>query len=142
MPLRNIEYLSKETGLCHRTVKKRLISLEPVKEDGPGRGTFYKSEEALALLYRPIVGDPANPEQRDRMTLTEARTRESSAKAHKVEIEIESLQRTRIPVEVMTEALDSAFGEIAAIIKKSGISEEDKEQIRAELRDIPKRLEW
>ena len=102
---------------------------------------MYNSWEALPLIYeceRMAVGD----EEGGPISLTQARTNESVTKAKLNQIQIESLEKTRIPIEVVNEAMDASLGEVKAIIEKSAIPDEEKKLMRDELSSIPERLKW
>ena len=128
--------------MTHRTVKRRLESLKPVEEAGPGRGTFYQSEEAWPLIFEKAPKAGGTEVDGKVVTLNEARTMESLSKTRLNQIEEETKLKQRIPIEVANEAMDAAFGEIKVIIEKSTLPEIEKKQIRDELTSIPERLKW
>lgn len=128
--------LHKLTGKARQTVARACTDLP--HEDGPRGARLYDSAKALAVLY---AGELAVV-QDEKVSLSAARTRESTAKALKTEIEIESLQRKRIPLEVFQHVTDALFGSIANIVKLSPLPEAAKEEIRALLRDAPCKLKW
>ena len=129
----NIENLADITGLDKRTVTKRLAELVPVEDTG-NRGKYYDSRVALPILYQ--VGQ-ANEGP---TTLTEARTRKETALAIKTELEIEAIQRERVPVATVIALMESISSEIINIHR--GIPDDAATRLSEELRDIPNRLKW
>lgn len=133
MPKISVNEMADLTGKAHRTIKLRLESLDPEKV-GPAH--LYDSKQALQLIYN---GD--RPETTT-ATLTEARTRESLAKALGAEIDNETKLKTRIPVEILNDVNDAFFGLLKAKIMGSKMSEADKRELIEEMRDIPTKLKW
>ena len=134
MPQRvSINQLNELTGKAHRTIKARLANLTGVHE---GVGIYYDSVSALDAIYN---GD--RPEA-STATLTEARTRESLAKALGAEIDNETKLKTRIPIEIVNDANDAFFGLLKAKIMGSKMSEADKRELIDEMREIPTKLKW
>ena len=125
------------TGKTHKTLKCRLSNLATTGTNpGRGGGSFYDSAQALTAIY---IGD--RPES-DTVSLTEARTRESLAKALGAEIDNETKLKTRIPIEIVNDANDAFFGLLKAKIMGSKMSEEDKRELIDEMREIPTKLKW
>lgn len=143
MPLRNIEFFVIETGMAQRTIKKRLENLKPVEEGGPGRGNLYQSDEAWPMIFgaqAKVARDSKGTPLIERKMIAECEERESKTRLNV--IEEETLQKTRIPIEIVNNTIDDAFAEIRAIIKSSPLPEEAKKLIFDELSDVPKRLKW
>ena len=140
-PVFSIDELSQITGKDRRTVKKRLGRLEPVV-DGGNAGIRYESQQALPLIYESERSTLVEDEDGGMISLDRARTLESIEKRTGLKIDNETKMKTRIPIELVNDALDAAFGEIKAIISKLSIPEEERDQIFAELRDVPSRLKW
>jgi hypothetical protein len=125
------------TGKTHKTIKGRLSNLAPTGTNpGRGGGDTYNSADALTLIYN---GD--RPEA-STATLTEARTRESLAKALGAEIDNETKLKTRIPIEIVNDANDAFFGLLKAKIMGSKMSDADKRELIDEMREIPTKLKW
>lgn len=131
----SVNQLAEMTGKDRRTVKKRLEGLEPVGKQG--RAVLYEVKEALPLIY--LVGQGPDVEG---ITLDEARRNESVAKTEKLHLEMESIRKQRIPVEVVNETLEEGLGAMKAVIKRSKLKPEEKEEIFRELREVPRRLKW
>ena len=129
----SVNMLAEWTGKDRRTIKARLANLEGA--DGP-KGALYNSVSALDAIYN---GD--RPEATT-ATLTEARTRESLAKALGAEIDNETKLKTRIPIEIVNDANDAFFGLLKAKIMGSKMSEADKRELIDEMREIPTTLKW
>ena len=129
----SINTLAEWTGRDRRTIKARLQSLNP---EIVGSAHNYDSAQALTAIY---IGD--RPES-DTVSLTEARTRESLAKALGAEIENETRLKTRIPIEIVNDANDAFFGLLKAKIMGSKMSDEDKQELIDEMREIPTKLRW
>ena len=135
--LATINELSEWTGKTCKTIKGRLVSLAPAGSNpGRGGGEVYNSVSALDAIYN---GD--RPEA-STATLTEARTRESLAKALGAEIDNETKLKTRIPIEIVNDANDAFFGLLKAKITGSKMSDEDKRELIDEMREIPTTLKW
>ncbi len=131
----SINKLAELTGKASRTIKARLSDLKPEKQ---GAALTYDSAEALAAIY---AGYGAMKDA-GAMTLTEARTRESLAKAEKTEIEIETMQKQRIPVDVINDAIEPVLALHKQIIMGSKLSDAEKREICESLRDIPRNMKW
>lgn len=131
----SVNQLAEMTGKDRRTVKKRLEGLEPVGKQG--RAVLYEVKEALPLIYQ--VGQGPDVEG---ITLDEARRNESVAKTEKLHLEMESIRKQRIPVEVVNETLEEGLGAMKAVIKRSKLKPAEKEEIFRELREVPRRLKW
>ena len=125
--------LAKLTGKAHRTIEKRLEKL-PFEVDG--KSHLYDSKSALEAIY---LGD--KPESTT-ATLTEARTEESLAKAEKTRIEIETMQRQRIPIDVINDAIEPVLALHKQIIMGSKLTDPEKREICESLRDIPRNMKW
>lgn len=123
--------LISETDLARKTGRSRSWILTRFADVSRHDGKITV-DDALRCLAKPGgTGD-----------LTEAKIRESNARAEKVEIEVENLQKTRIPIEVVNELLGAVLAETKAIIQQSGLDATSKKHIFAELRSIPERLKW
>lgn len=121
-------------------MKKRLGGLEPVLNAGT-RGITFNAWEALPLIYSADSQGIVSQDGQN-ISLTEARTRESLSKTRLNQIEIESKERTRIPLHVVEEVMEAALVETKAIIQRSPLPDEAKGQIFEELASIPERLKW
>lgn len=135
--LQSISQLADLTGLDRQTITRRLkaVSLAWTEQSS---AKMYESRDALPVLYR----HESAVAQDEKETLTAARTNESNAKARKTWIEVESLEKGRIPLEVFHPVLEQCFGGISTIIKRAPLAESAREEILAQLRDVPAQLKW
>lgn len=68
-----------------------------------------------------------------------------AADRKKIETEVETMKKERIPVEVVNSVNAEAFGAIAAILKAHKgkmLTDETISDIQSSLRDIPHKLKW
>jgi hypothetical protein len=92
----NISQLIELTGLNDRTVRKRLKTLNPVREDG--RAKFYDTKEALTLLYPTVAAEL----QRENLLF-------ERAKRKKAEIEVAKLSGELIPIAVIAREVSKEY---------------------------------
>ena len=135
MPRLSINQLAEFTGKSNATIKKRLDGMEFEKE---GHAYIYDSADALAAIYGQSNVD-ANGTPK---SLTEARTRESLAKAEKTELEVQTLRRERIPIDTLNDVNDAFFGLLKTKIMNSQLTELDKRELIDGIREIPTQLKW
>lgn len=109
-----INQLMELTGKSFRTVKKKIESLKPVREDG--RAGHYSTVDALKLIYATAV-DKANSELAKETLLLERARRE------KLEIEIGKLR-----------------GDLVAIDEVVKVVEKEYSFVRSQVRSLPSKL--
>lgn len=86
---------------------------------------------------------PLNPEREgSTMTLEQARTALAITQERKAAIEVETLDKERLPVAVLNQVMGQAFSEIRATIDASALPQKAKDDICDALKDVPKRLRW
>lgn len=117
--------LSEMTGLDRRTVKKRL---EDEEHEIAGHARLYTLRTAIRALTarREMSGSG--------MSLERARIEESQSKTRLNQIQIETLEKSRIPVESVIKAGQCVFGEVVAAIERSPLPEVEKLSVRAEIK--------
>lgn len=135
MPRFSIKQLAEMTGKTRETIKRKLDGLDYLEE---GTAYLFDSKEALEAIYG-VANDDYNGNPK---SLTEARTLESMAKAEKTQIEIETMRKERIPIEILNAALEKFFGLLKTRIMQGGPSEAWKKEMIESIRDIPKELKW
>ena len=135
MPHFSINYLAEMTGRTNRTIKAKLDGMEPSGKEG--RAVLYESKEALARVFD--FGKEGNP---DEITLEEARRNESVAKTEKLHLEMESIRKQRIPIEIVNETLEEYMGAMKSVVKRSKLTPEEKDELFREAREVPRRLKW
>ena len=96
-----------------------------------------KSFDAKLVLKLAEVGGDA-----PRLSLEEARTKETVLKSEKLALEISTLEKQRIPVDVVNDAVSSMAQAIRATIEASGLPDIDKQSIYEELQAVPERMIW
>ena len=124
----NIARLCECTGFSKDAIRRRvtMAGLNP-RDFDPRR----------VLQLSPIDGINA-----EKMSLEEARTKETIMKTEKLSIEIATLERQRIPVEQVSAAITDMSTAVRSTIDASGLPEIDKQDLYDELADIPNRLKW
>ena len=121
-----ISKISELTGIHRDTISKRLADLP--FEAGKKGAKLYSSEGALAAIYKTDSLEAARAEQ--------ART---AAQLNAIRADV--LRKTRIPIEIVLEALDETFQAIAATLKAAEgklLSRELINDIFDKFRSIPK----
>ena len=123
LSLSEIKFL---TGASDRTVKSAVKDLTP--EDGPKGAKLYGATESVRKVVAHFRDSKTG-------TLEEARTVESQAKAAKLQIEIETMQADRIPIELYRERLVMIADAVKRRVDDSDLPDEAKEMIFADIRD-------
>lgn len=135
MPVLSISQLAAFTGRDRRTVTKAVEHLD--FKEGPDNAHLYESEEALAAIYRP-AGSRAG-------TLDEAKREQALEAAALSRVRREELQRTRIPLEIVTRIWDAALQSFAATLKAARGKKMDVPKINElleKLRDAELPVTW
>jgi hypothetical protein len=129
----SISYLSEITGRDRRTVTNRVGHLQFTVE---GKAHLFDSAQALEAIYA------ADGPRQQMDALIAARTRLALANAQKLQIEIETLRKERIPIEVATAAIEPVLMLTKAKILGSDLTDDEKRALFDQLRSIPRQLGW
>ena len=132
---RTADLLQKKTD----TLKKWVARGCPAEK----KGRTWEFEIADVFDWRVQAERPASVQgDGEEITLDEARRNESIAKTEKIHLEMESIRKVRIPIEVMNESLDQCLAAMKAVVKRSKLPPGDKEEVFRELREVPRGLKW
>jgi len=93
---------------------------------GEKKATLYEARKAVHALVSVKLS-------RDRSTLDEARIRQTLADARCKELAAEKLEGSLVAVEEVLESQNAIFASIVAIVKKSLMSDNDKEDCLSEI---------
>ena len=110
MPNLSINELSGLTGKTRATVKKALDSIPFL--DGPNSAKLYPSKVALEKLYHAPDKDGG-----DFITAAEAQRQLTIARKEQINLEMEVTRKERIPLDVIESANDTAFSNVAGMLK-------------------------
>jgi hypothetical protein len=124
--LKSIKELSAIAGTNRETVEKRAAQLGLIPQDGPRNAKLYDTRAILQLV--PIPSRYGETEG-GRETRDQAAARKDSALADKTELEVARLRGDLAPVSELMEAQNAIFEQVAAIVKKSALTDADKEDI-------------
>ena len=123
----SIAGLSNATGFSRDAISKRKTLFE-LDDD-------FDPRDVLDL--KPLDEQNAN-----RVTLEQARTIETQLKSEKLEVELQTLRKERIPMEIFNQVLSDTCAVIKAVIEASDLEDKEKQQIFEELENIPSKLKW
>lgn len=112
------------TGFSRDAIRKRF--------DLFGLGKTADPREVFALKTLE--------ENKDSGSLEEARKRQAEADAHLKELQAQKLQSILAPVDDLRAELSTLFDSISAVIRKSNLDEDDKQDVLTQMSDIVK--EW
>jgi hypothetical protein len=120
---RSLNEIAELIGGCWKTVRKRAENLGLPYEDGPKGAKLYDTRKLLRLVEErqrneSITGGESLEEAKIRQTLADAEVKELTAKKLKGQL---------ASVTDLLEAQNAILDKIAAIIKKSSMSDDDKE---------------
>jgi hypothetical protein len=122
MSLLSIKQLAELVGTNRETVSKHAAGIGLVPVDGEKGAKLYDSRKLLRLVVLPsresIGGGESLEEAKIRQTLADAEVKELTAKKLKGQL---------ASVTDLLEAQNAILDKIAAIIKKSSMSDDDKE---------------
>jgi hypothetical protein len=122
MSLLSIKQLAELVGTNRETVSKHATGIGLVPADGEKGAKLYDSRKLLRLVALPsresIGGGESLEEAKIRQTLADAEVKELTAKKLKGQL---------ASVTDLLEAQNAILDKIAAIIKKSSMSDDDKE---------------
>ena len=125
MPLLSFNEIATLVGADRMTITRRVEQLNLPIEDGPRQAKLVDTRKLLQLVPPPTKSRTDGEES----TFEEARIRETLAKAKKTELEIEKLEGRFVDVTEIMEAQNALFDVIGARIKKSGLSDDEKEDM-------------
>jgi hypothetical protein len=140
MPKVSENALSEWTGKTRATIRKRLADMPYV--EGPQRERLREAKDALERIYAPEDTDDGE----QFVTTQEAQRRLTLAKGKQVELEMEVTTRTRIPIELVKQIMETGCTNIAGVIKAHRNKVFDEVAVGdclAELRGVEQQLnEW
>ena len=119
--------LSELTGKDRNTIRRLLSDLKPVR--GSHSAKLYESKLALETLY---LGN-----ENGFITTAEAVRRLTIAKEKEIVLNMEIKRGARIPIGDIMEISRQTFMQIRGVIIASKLSQEDKNEIFARLRELP-----
>lgn len=122
MSLLSIKQLSELVGTNRETVSKHAAGIGLVPVDGEKGAKLYDSRKMLRL-----VGLPSRESIGGGESLEEAKIRQTLADAEVKELTAKKLKGQLASVTDLLEAQNAILDKIAAIIKKSSMSDDDKE---------------
>jgi hypothetical protein len=126
MSLLPIQQIAAIAGTNRETVKKRADQLGLLPTDGEKGAKLYDSRTLVQL-----VPPPSKYGESDglRETRDEAAARKDSALADKTELEVARLKGELAPVREFLEVQNAIFDKLATIVKKSPMSDNEKEDM-------------
>ena len=121
--LKSIKEISAIAGTNRETVEKRANQLGLIHKDGEKGAKLYDTRAILQLVPCPSRGSEGAE------TKEEAQIRQILADAKLKELQSQKLEGDLAPVSEILTLQNSIFDSIAAIIKKSALSDDDKADI-------------
>jgi DNA-binding transcriptional regulator YiaG len=126
--LKSVKELSAIAGTNRETVQKRADQLGLVAVPGEKGAKLYDSRYLLQLIPTPTRASKSEADgESEGATLEEARIRSELAKAEKTELEIEKMKGSLADVSELLSSQNAIFDEISAIVKKSAMTDNEKE---------------
>lgn len=122
----NLTQVEREFGVDRATLERRRRELA-IKANVEG---CYTSRQIAAMMFGDKEAEVIG---------------KTKAEREKTETEVETMRKTRIPLEVHEQVNGEAFGSMAAIIKAHRgkiLTDDVISDLQSALRDIPKRLKW
>ena len=110
-------------GVDRATVLRRAEALGIEFEHGPHRAKLFQTREIMQLVPVPLRSSTAH----DDATLEEAKIRQTMADAEVKELTAQKLKGNLADVGEVMEAQNDILDQVLAIIKKSAMSDNDKE---------------
>ena len=123
--LESVNKIASIVGADRATVQRRADQLGLIPQDGPKQAKLYDCRTLLQLVPSPV----AVRDTGEMMTLEEARIRQTTADARVKELQAEKLEGTMADVSELLELQNAMFDDLAARIKKSKLSDEEKEDL-------------
>jgi hypothetical protein len=124
--LKSINELAGIVGADRATVQRRADQLGLVHQDGQKQAKLYDSRTLLQLVPLPSRSSSIDS---DSSTLEEARIRQTVADARCKELTAQKLEGSLADVAELMEAQNTIIDTLAAIVKKSALSDNEKEDI-------------
>lgn len=121
--LKSIKEISAIAGTNRETVEKRANQLGLIHKDGEKGAKLYDTRAILQLVPCPSRGSEGAE------TKEEAQIRQILADAKLKELQSQKLEGDLAPVSEILTLQNAIFDSIAAIIKKSALSDDDKADI-------------
>jgi len=122
--LKSVKELSAIAGTNRETVQKRADQLGLIAIPGDKGAKLYDSRALVQLIPPPTRGGIHGAEA---ASLEEARIRQTQADADLKELQAEKLRGSLADISEVMEAQNSIFDQLAAIVKKSAMTEVEKE---------------
>lgn len=124
--LKSINELASIVGADRATVQRRADQLGLVHKDGQKQAKLYDSRTLLQLVPLPSRSSSIDS---DSATLEEARIRQTVADARCKELTAQKLEGSLADVAELMEAQNTIIDTLSAIVKKSALSDNEKEDI-------------
>jgi hypothetical protein len=122
--LKSVNELASLIGADRATVIRRADQLNLVPDDGPKGAKLYETRQLLQLVPIPTRNSSA-----DSSTLEEARIKQTLADARVKELTAQKLEGTLADVEELLMAQNEIMDDVAALIKRSSMAQNEKEEI-------------
>jgi phage terminase Nu1 subunit (DNA packaging protein) len=113
MPKMNIAELSNLTGKHRATIKKRLLTVDPLSEESE-RAKLYETRIVLPMLYQPDFITPSNQADSNVLDLTAERARLAHHQANKYHLESENLKGNLIEADIVQEVWEAQLANLRA----------------------------
>jgi hypothetical protein len=124
--LKSINELASIVGADRATVQRRADQLGLIHKDGQKQAKLYDSRTLLQLVPLPSRSSSIDS---DSATLEEARIRQTVADARCKELTAQKLEGSLADVAELMEAQNTIIDTLSAIVKKSALSDNEKEDI-------------
>jgi hypothetical protein len=124
--LKSINELASIVGADRATVQRRADQLGLAHKDGQKQAKLYDSRTLLQLVPLPSRSSSIDS---DSATLEEARIRQTVADARCKELTAQKLEGSLADVAELMEAQNTIIDTLSAIVKKSALSDNEKEDI-------------
>ena len=134
--LKSLNEIASIIGADRATVIRRVDQLGI--EVTPGKGQAKMVETRLLLQLVPI---PTRNSTGDSSTLEEARIRQTVADARVKELTAQKLEGTLADVEEVLAAQNEIMSDVAGMIKASGLTQNEKEEILGRIADAARAWE-
>ena len=123
MAVKNQLEMHRWTGYSRDAIRKRFDLF----------GLGKKADPREVFMLKPLE------EKSNSGTLEEARMRQAEADAHLKELQAEKLQAVLAPVEEVRAEITTLLDQLSAVIRKSPLDEEDKQDCLVAMSDIAKK---
>ena len=130
--LKSIQEIAAIAGTNRETVGKRIAQFGLLEQEGPKGAKLFDTRALIQLKPPPSRGEGAS-------TLEEARIRSEIAKAENYELDALRKRGELASVDELLAAQNMILDEISALVKKSSMSDVEKEDCLSMLAGIPKK---